>query len=385
MKMSNIQGAMTLPRSQGKPLGGWAAKEAAGTTATTTRCADKLEPVKPMPLPPPLGGAEIHFIDVAGVQVALHVAKPPLMRHAMTPLLLVHSVNATASAVEMRALFDAMSHDRPVVAIELPGFGHSERCDIAYSPALMARAVAAAVRWVGDHLTPAAPDVVALSLGCEFATLAVLNHGAKVRSLTLISPTGAERRRQGEAWQGGRTRCLPAWRRLLRHGAFGRALFGLLTSRLSMRWFLSRTWGSRRFDPLLLAHGWLSAHAKGAQHAPLDFVAGELFSRGIVERYAELQVPVWLAHGHQGAFTDFGALDPIVARHGSRWQRTCFDAGAMPQAQCPADFAAALHDFLACLPPECPPTQVARRWVWVPQPGRPSRSAHQADPLGQAG
>ena len=50
--------------------------------------------------------------------------------------MLIHSINATASAYEMKALFEAYRGTRPVFAIELPGFGSSERSKRIYSPQL---------------------------------------------------------------------------------------------------------------------------------------------------------------------------------------------------------------------------------------------------------
>src|SRR5688500_10817894 len=43
-----------------------------------------------------------------------------------TPVLLLHSINAAASAYEMRPLFEALRGERPVFAPDLPGFGLSE-------------------------------------------------------------------------------------------------------------------------------------------------------------------------------------------------------------------------------------------------------------------
>ncbi len=47
-----------------------------------------------------------------------------------TPLVLIHSINAVASAREVQPLFDAYRTSRPVFALELPGYGFSERAPI---------------------------------------------------------------------------------------------------------------------------------------------------------------------------------------------------------------------------------------------------------------
>ena len=54
------------------------------------------------------------------------------------PLLLIHSVNAAASAYEMRPIHERMKATRRVYTVDLPGYGFSDRSertyDIACSP-----------------------------------------------------------------------------------------------------------------------------------------------------------------------------------------------------------------------------------------------------------
>jgi pimeloyl-ACP methyl ester carboxylesterase len=268
-----------------------------------------------------------------------------------TPLLLIHSVNATASAIEMLPVFERQARRRPVVAIELPGFGAADRADVGYEPRLMQEAIAAAIAWMQTHIATGPVDLMALSLGGEFSAQVVLQRPQSVRTLALISPTGMEEDRAAEPYEGGRTRVVGALRALLRQPTLGQGLFAALTTRTSMRWFLSRTWGGSDFDPRLLEHGRSCAQAPGARHAPLDFVAGALFTRGIIERYRQLPVPLWVAHGQRGAFDDFGACPTrtggglSVALH--HVVRTPFDSGALPQFAQADAFDAAYEDFLA--------------------------------------
>ena len=53
-----------------------------------------------------------------------------------TPLLLVHTVNAAAGAHEVRPLYEHYRQLRPTYAIDLPGYGFSERSDRDYTPRL---------------------------------------------------------------------------------------------------------------------------------------------------------------------------------------------------------------------------------------------------------
>jgi pimeloyl-ACP methyl ester carboxylesterase len=269
-----------------------------------------------------------------------------------TPLLLVHSVNAAASAFEMEPLYVRQALRRPVFALDLPGFAAADKPDMLYTPVLMRDAIAAAMDWIAQHVTAMPIDIVALSLACEFATEAVLQQQKppSVRSLALVSPSGMEGRRAEEKYEAGRTRQSKLALKMLRSTAFGRRLYRLLTTRASMRWFLSRTWGTKHFDRRLLEHSRACAALPGAEHLPLQFVCGGLFTRGIIERYRALPIPVWVAHGHRGSFTDFRAC-PVRTGVGTTAasqpvERTVFDAGAMPHFELPDAFDKAYQRFL---------------------------------------
>ena len=111
------------------------------------------------------------------------------------PLLLLHSINAAPSAMEMKPLFEHFAPQRPVFAPDLPGFGLSQRGDLPYSPDFYAQAIADVVK----QLKGPPPDVVALSLTCEFAARAVSQLGAQIRSL----PNLAHRSRPPAATAAG--------------------------------------------------------------------------------------------------------------------------------------------------------------------------------------
>jgi pimeloyl-ACP methyl ester carboxylesterase len=278
------------------------------------------------------------------------------------PLLLVHSINASASAAEVKPLFERYGTRRPTLALELPGFGTSQRGRLPYSPQMMVQSVLrAALQFRALGLTQPI-DVLALSLSCEFVALAVLEQPTWFRSVTLVSPTGLESGR-AEAFDGGRTKDKPWLRRLL--GApIGEPLFRLLTTPASMRWFLERAWGSPVIDESLLAYGHVSARRPGARHAPAAFIGGALFTQGIAERYALIAPPVWLAHGVRGEFADFGGLSRIGPP--AHWSWDTFGTGAMPHLEAPRLFIARYDAFLE---------RIAARANGVPQVA----AAHAAD------
>ncbi len=197
------------------------------------------------------------------------------------PLVLIHSLNAAPSVFEMKPLFEHYRGRRPVFALDLPGFGHSERGERAYSPELYAGAIEDLMQ---DAVTGAA-DFVALSLGAELIARIALERPEFVHSLVMISPTGFSH----AALPGERTS--RRVRRVLVLPGLGELLFALVTSRPSLRFFLDRSFeGSVPEAMIEYAHA--SAHQPGAKYAPFSFLSGQIFTRHAFDRlYTELQHP----------------------------------------------------------------------------------------------
>jgi len=248
-------------------------------------------------LPPAVSGERIATLGRAG-RVACYVAG------SGPPLLLVHSVNAAASAAEVRPLHEHYRATRTVYSIDLPGFGASERSDRVYSPRLMTDALLQLLDTIAarGHAVPI--DALAVSTGCEFLARAASELPDRFRRLALVSPTGLRGNapRRGPA---GATRGLPWLYRALRGPGWGGALYRGLTRPKVIRYFLGRTWGSQAIDEQLWAYDVLTARLPGAEYAPLYFLSAHLFSADILSVYESLTQPVWLSHGVRGDFTDY--------------------------------------------------------------------------------
>jgi pimeloyl-ACP methyl ester carboxylesterase len=302
-------------------------------------------------LPPAVSGHRL-FIGEGPSRMAAYVAAPRSggagLGPAPVPLLLVHSVNAAASAAEVRPLFESAADRRPVMALELPGFGSSARHAQPYTPELMSNAVLAAAQAFRRLGFTGPVDLLAVSLSCEFAAHAALAEPAAFRSLSLVSPTGLESRRL-ERYDGGRSKDKPWLRALLERGPWSDSLFRMLTREPSMRRFLQRAWGSKHIDEALLAYNLLSVKEPGARQAPYAFIAGALFTRGAAQLYQGLTQPVWVAHGTRGEFARFDGLKSI--KPSSAWTVDAFDAGAMPYFEMPSAFMGRQARFEQSLAP----------------------------------
>lgn len=247
-----------------------------------------------------------------------------------TPVVLVHSVNAAASAYEMRPLFEHWRRERPVLAPDLPGFGASARGDRPYTPEGMAAALAAVLEEAGPS------HVVALSLGCEFAARVALERPDLVASLTLISPTGLGRRQDGgpPAVVGS----------VIRTPLVGQALFDLLVTRRSIRWFLSRSFVGE-VDHGLMAYAWATAHQPGARFAPAAFLDGTLFTADAATRlYDLLDVPVLVVHDRD-SYSTFERVPDFVAADDRRRVVRIPDTLGLPHFEQPEATVAAIESF----------------------------------------
>lgn len=290
-------------------------------------------------LPAAVSGERVEFDSPAGHLSVYIAGEGP-------PLLLIHSINASGSAAEIRPLHEHYRASRTVFSIDLPGFGFSERSDRDYTPRLMTDAIYAVTEQIRGRCGSAPIDALALSLSSEFLARAAVEMPHLFRSVALVSPTGFMGRR---SWRepSGSTRGIPWFYKGLRGpgAAWGGALFRGLTRPGVIRYFLNRTWGSKDIDEALWAYDVLTTRMPGAEYAPLHFLAANLFSADIHTVYEQLEVPVWMSHGVRGDFTDYRGKEIVENR--PNWQFSVFSTGALPYFEVPEEFGNAFDQFLA--------------------------------------
>lgn len=301
------------------------------------------------PLPPALTGERFEF-ESEGYRLSAYVAGDG------PPLLLIHSVNAAASAGEVKPLHEHYLSTRTVFSIDLPGYGFSDRSDRPYTPRVMTHALHALTSQIQRRCGNGPVDALALSLSCEFLARAAAEAPGNYRSIALVSPTGfsGADKRDGPP---GSTLGKPWLLKALKGPGWGRTLFGGLTRPGVVRYFLQRTWGSKHIDEGLWDYAVKTAHQPGAEHAPLAFLSAGLFSRDIHAVYDRLQMPVWLSHGVRGDFTDYRGKTRVQGR--TNWQFSVFQTGALPHFEVLGEFIRAYDAFLQALPSDAPQSKPA--------------------------
>jgi pimeloyl-ACP methyl ester carboxylesterase len=256
------------------------------------------------------------------------------------PLVLIHSINAAGCAFEMRPIFQAYRGARDVYALDLPGFGFSERADREYSPAHYQQAILDLLERIG---TPA--DVIALSLSSEFAARAALERPELFRSLTMISPSGFNSRDDKGASQAAQQNGISdTLYRLFSFPLWAQSFYDLIATRTSIHYFLQMSFHGR-VDPDLEAYAYQTTHQPGARFAPLYFVSGRLFSPDIREQvYEKLTIPV-LVLFDRDPFVRFDTLLETVETRKNWYASRIAPTNGLPQFENLTDVTRALDHF----------------------------------------
>lgn len=261
----------------------------------------------PNTLPPALDAQELTWdLPSAGQVLCYHKAGEG------RPLLLLHSINAVPSAIEVSPFFehqDLLFH-RPLYAPDLPGFGRSAREDLEYSPAFYARAIVEIIQAIGGG---EAVDIVALSTTSEFAARAAQLQPQLINSLALLSPTGFTRRRKTVSKAG------PRVHGVLRLPGLGAGLFRLLRSRRSIRYFLGMGFEGN-VPEAMVDYASLTATQPGASYAPFFFLSTQMFAPDAVgDLYLPLTHPALVIFDKDPNIS-FEHLDEVVDAR-PNWQK----------------------------------------------------------------
>jgi len=230
-----------------------------------------------------------------------------------------------------------------VYAVDLPGYGFSDRSDRDYSVRLFTDAVHDMLDVIASYSSEPV-DALAVSLASEFLARAASEQPVRFRSLALVTPTGFSRGSQKLRAAAGETREVRGLYKTLRVPLWSEALFGALVSRGSIRYWLRRTFGSKNVPEPMVDYAWLTSHQPGAANAPFAFLSARLFSRDIRNVYEKLDLPIWMPHGTRGDFRDFSEAVWVAER--PNWQVRAMPTGALPYFELPEEFCAAYKHFL---------------------------------------
>lgn len=255
-----------------------------------------------------------------------------------TPLVFVHGIGAGTSSFMWRKNFDALARDFRVYALDLLGFGFSDKPATApYSANLYTELIADFIREVAG----APAHVISISLGAAYAIRAADEHPELIDSLVLIAPTGADNLRSRPGMSGA------AFYGLLQSPVLGTSFYNVMASERSIRDYAHKQlyFDKRRATDRMVAHYYATSHQPGAQHAIAAFLSGYL-NADTRPPFARLTQPVTLVWGKQDHTTPIEQAAELLHLN-PHAQLTIFDrCRMMPQEEDPERFNNLVRDVL---------------------------------------
>jgi pimeloyl-ACP methyl ester carboxylesterase len=190
----------------------------------------------------------------------------------------------------MRHPFHLLAATHHVIAIDLLGFGDSDRPRMHYTAELYIDLIIHVASQVGQPLT-----AVAVSLSSAYLLSAAARRPDLFRALSVICPTGIE---------DLVTPASPTAAYRLLAGPVGAAVFAGLVSRRSIDYFLtSMTYADpAACDAQMRQLYYQTAHRPGARWAPICFVTG-LLNCDVRTLLPQLTCPVQVVWGQQARTT----------------------------------------------------------------------------------
>ena len=282
---------------------------------------------------PDVPSAEFAVRTVNGVDLNLVTAGDP----DDPDLVCLHGVNAAGSAGEWREVFDELAADHHVVAPDLPGFGRSDRPPLRYSAALYED-------FVRDFLADLdEPAVVASSLSAAYAAEAVTgdNSGSDtvdVRGFVGVCPTSTAGPSPPKSWL----------RELIRAPLVGDALFNVISSKPSIRYFNADHGYDDPTNPSdeWTDYEWRTSHVENARFAPASFVSGYLNSDlDLADALAEMDAAPTIVWGREAEVSPLSDGRELADASGARL--VVFDrAKLLPHVEHPGRFVETVEESL---------------------------------------
>ena len=207
------------------------------------------------------------------------------------PILFVHGVSAGASSFMWRKNFDDLAKTFQVYAIDLLGFGFSDKPATApYSADLYVDQIADFIR---DVIGPPV-NIIASSLSAAYAIRLADEHPELIHSMILNSPVGhftlnARPGMTGAAFYG-----------LLQSPVLGTSFYNVMASERSIREHARNNlfYDHHRVTNRLVANLYTTSHQEGAQFAIAAFVSGYL-NTDTRAAFSRLKQRVTLVSGKQ--------------------------------------------------------------------------------------
>ncbi len=246
------------------------------------------------------------------------------------PIVFIHGIGAGVSSFMWRKNFDALAKDFRVFALDLLGFGFSDKPPAApYSADLYVELISDFIREVAGGRA----NVVASSLGASYAVRVADEHPELINAMILNAPAGYDTMNTRPGMAGA------AFYGLLQSPVLGTSFYNVMASERSIRDYARRTlfYDYRRVTDRLVAHLYATSHQAGAQHAIAAFMSGYL-NCDMRPAFSRLDQPIILVWGKQDLTTPVSKAVALIESN-PRARLEVFDfCRVMPEQEHPEEF-----------------------------------------------
>lgn len=288
------------------------------------------------PLTSRLPGGEVRYFPTANGDVFYKKAGDG------PPLLLVHGIGAGNCSYEWRNVFAALAEKYTVYAIDLLGFGKSDKPAIAYTDALfidLLSEFARKVMGVGDGQEA---DVIASSLSAAYIIALSQRDPSLFHRLVLVCPTGID------VLADPVKPASVAAKALLKTPVMGTSLYNGITSKRYIRRYMHERLYA---DPGQVTeesvdYYYAAAHQPGADNVLPFFLSGYM-NINVAEAFkgvVDLPLIVW---GSKAKETPLSQAEAFLQINPNAKLEVVDGAGMLPHVEKPDEFLTAVRPFLA--------------------------------------
>jgi pimeloyl-ACP methyl ester carboxylesterase len=253
------------------------------------------------------------------------------------PVVLVHSFGPGHDSEEWHAVAEALSADYRVLAVDLIGWGRSDKPDSAYDSEVY-------IQLLGDFIEDVVRErcvLVAAGLSAAYAVQVAVDRPEAFDSIGLVVPSGID----SEGDEPDIKDALVHW--LLRTPVFGTAALNLYTSQTALGQHMRRDIlaAPERADAGRIEHLYRSSHQPGAHAALAAYLSGYSNHR-LVESLVRFSLPVWLAWGREARNPPVETADLWLQRVPQAKLEVFEDSGNLPHLEEPGALASSLKRYL---------------------------------------
>ena len=251
------------------------------------------------------------------------------------PVLLIHSPHAGASAWEWRKIFPALANHFTVYALDLLGFGFSDKPNVPYSGRMYADLI---VDFLQD-VVEARAHAIGSVLGGAYLVNAAVRRPESFERLVLVNPTGATANpslvSEAITWNTLRTPVL------------GTSLYNNLVSsgNIERELITHDYYDASMATADVVETEYAFAHLPGSQYAAAAFLAGRL-DLPMRLAFASLSQPVLLIWGRDAFYTPVSEAADLLFRLPSARLEVLDECGMLPHDEKAGEFIHLVDDFL---------------------------------------